>query len=266
MINKNILTFIISKEIDPIIDCKYCTLNLNNIHNDNIDINECEGIVLNVVPRTDVELLKFIDKFLFVQTLNKNLFHCDKFLQREEYINIHKNEYPTNFLTKFYNYHVNCYDMLKRITYDYYKEFICKNKKRFDEVIHSIKNIEFNKVNSFIDELDRIELGFSYNQINKMYSVHSDGIYKNALIHSHNHEFITDQNEQKKHMNILFDRVVLISNKLKLLVKAYFYCATTNSIIKQFKFNTDCEVDKIILEIYNNTKFARPITNFDVIF
>ena len=265
MIDNNVLTFIISKKIDPIIDCKYCNINLNNIYKDT-DVNEDCGITLNTVPQTDADLLKFVDKFLFAQTLNKNLFHSDKFLQRNEYIDLYKNKYSENFLSKFYNYHVNCYDMLKRITYDYFQQFIGENIKKFNEFIYSIKNIDFCKVNSFIDEFDRVQVGFSYNQINKMYFIHTDGIYKNALIHSNDYEFITDQNEQKKHMNILFDKIVQMSNKLKLLVKVYFYCAITNSIIKQIKFNPYNEVDKIILEMYNNTKFVRPIANFDVIF
>ena len=271
MIDKNTLTFIINRNVDPIIDCKYCNINLNDIDHTMIYKNKNNGIILNTVPVSGEQCLDFTDEFLYDKWLKKNLYK-DSILSIEDYIEIYHKQNPEidkNYFKKYYEYHVNCFDMIKNLIYDYYWNFIIINAPKIKSELYFSKSKKtfqnFEHVNKCINNLD-VENNYTFDHLNKMYSIHSDGIYRNSLISVNKKEFIdvNKYDDYKNNLNI-FTKNVDMYNKLKILIKAYYYCSLTNFVIRQYVFK-DTVIDKILLEVYNNTNFSRPIANFDVIF
>ena len=270
MISENVLTFIIDKKLDPIIDCKYCNINLKDIQNDiNTKITN-DNIILNTVPNSGAQCIDFINDFLYDKWLKENL-HIKSFVDISEYVKIQHYQHPDvseEYFQRYYEYYANCFEMIKNLIYNYYYDIILQyDSKLRREILKNKKNeYRFNQLDNLIEKFD-IENNYSFNILNKMYSIHSDGIYRNSLISASKQELVNiDRYEDyKNNLNVLFSQNVNIFNKLKILLKAYYFCYITNFVIRQYIFD-DSAMGKLLLEVYNNTNFARPIVNFDVIF
>lgn len=243
-------------------------------------LQDCIDESINYLKKSWIRRLMFNHELSETVSVKEYAIKCAETILSYSLHNNAKDDsvYTYDNLVKYFSnefdYIANTYDLLVRMLNDYWDNFLLPKSINLQERLLKYKNWHLNEFYKEIMDRDNKE-GFSFQQYVCNFSIHNKGIYMvNPISYEHNYVVldtkIKDTSILDKNGIMWYNRIIGEITRIKKLLITYLYCHFTGNVLQNMIIGDGgsgdaSEINDMILSIYDNTKFVRPIANFDVI-
>ena len=242
-------------------------------------LDECISEVEHYLKKTWIRRLMFNNDTNTLSDIEKYSSRCadNVLLFRSKDDSTYNDDYDSlvKYFANEFHYIANTYDLMHRMISDYWNNFVLSKCELFEKRLESYMRHKkyFKDFYHMVMDVDNKEC-FSFQQYVCNLSIHNQGIHAVNPISYEGTYVVIDGNKDKEDVDrnaiLWYNTVINTTIHIKKLLLAYLYCYFTDHVLQNLIIGSDgnCnsyEVDSIVKDIYQSTRFRRPLVNFDVI-